>query len=153
MKTLITPKEVIEIAFPENSNINEESISYMNIHIAERKHLIAAFGNELYDALYENRYAQFVQKFIKPALAYYVKCEIMPALAISMSNSGIALTNPQYMTTATDKQRQLLYDSEMTKAGVLLAEAVEYILANPKEFPMYKSLQANKQTIRKPFIL
>lgn len=152
MNTLITPSEVISIAFPGNSNIREESISDMSIHIAERKHLLAAFG-DLYYQLREPQYNDFVQRYIKPTLAYYVKCEIMPSLAINMSNAGLALVNPQYMTTATDKQRQLLYDSEMTKADTLLAEAVEYILGHPEEFPTYKTIQPQKTQSRKHFVL
>ena len=52
-----------------------------------------------------------------------------------MSNSGIAVANPQYQSAASDKQRQRLYDSEMGKAKVLLDDALAYISAHAEEFP------------------
>ena len=74
---------------------------------------------------------------LKPALAFFVKCELIPSLSLSMSNGGIAVTNPLYMTAATDKQRTLLYESELSKAYTLLNEALEQIAASDK-YPEYK---------------
>ena len=133
MANLITAQEVIELAFAENSNMREESISSTSIRIAEIKNIKPTFGN-MYPLL-GTTYADFTNGYIKPALAYFVKCEILSSIAIDMSNSGIAIANPQYQSAASDKQRQRLYDSEMSKAKVLLDDALAYISSHIEEFP------------------
>lgn len=146
MDNLITAKEVIELAFAENSNMREESISSTSIRIAEIKYLKPVFGN-MY-ALLASRYSEFLDEYIKPALAYFVKCEIMSSIAIDMSNSGVAVANPQYQSAASDKQRQRLYDSEMSKAKVLLDEALSYIHTHIEDFPDYNGVTTPKRHYR-----
>lgn len=136
MANLITAQEVVELAFAENSNMREESISDTSIRIAEIKYIKPVFGN-MY-AMLGTAYADFTNQYIKPALAYFVKCEIVSSIAIDMSNSGIAVANPQYQSAASDKQRQRLYDSEMSKAKVLLDDALAYISSHREEFPDFE---------------
>lgn len=133
MRNLITAEEVIELAFAENSNMRADSISDTSIRIAEIKYIRPAFG-AMYTLL-GDKYADFTNEYVKPALAYFVKCEIIASIAIDMSNSGVAVANPQYQTAASDKQRQRLYDSEMNKAKTLLDFALEYIATNNEDFP------------------
>lgn len=137
-KNIITPQEVVGIAFAANSNFKAEAINEHIIHIAEVKYLRPALGAELYENL--ANYPELVDR-LKPALAFFVKCGIMPSIAINMGNGGLALSNPQYMTTATDKQRTLLYESELSKANTLLAEVVDYI-ATSGEYPEYVGVKA-----------
>lgn len=133
MRNLITAQEVIDLAFAENSNMMAESISDTAIRIAEIKYIRPAFG-VMYPLL-ADKYADFTNDYVKPALAYFVKCEIVSSIAIDMSNSGVAVANPQYQSAATDKQRQRLYDSEMSKAKTLLDFALSYIAENKELFP------------------
>ena len=133
MRNLITAQEVIDLAFAENSNMMAESISDTAIRIAEIKYIRPAFG-VMYPLL-ADKYADFTNDYVKPALAYFVKCEIVSSIAIDMSNSGVAVANPQYQSAATDKQRQRLYDSEMSKAKTLLDFALEYIATHSEGFP------------------
>lgn len=133
MRNLITAQEVIDLAFAENSNMMAESISDTSIRIAEIKYIRPAFG-AMYTLL-ADKYADYTNDYVKPALAYFVKCEIVSSIAIDMSNSGVAVANPQYQSAATDKQRQRLYDSEMSKAKTLLDFALEYIATHSEEFP------------------
>ena len=135
MANLITAQEVIELAFAENSNMREESIPQTTIGIAEIKYIRPAFG-AMY-ALLADKYADFTNEYVKPALAYFVKCEMVSSIAIDMSNSGVAVANPQYQSAASDKQRQRLYDSEMGKAKTLLDYAIAYIAIHSEDFPDY----------------
>lgn len=134
MNNLITPQEVVDIAFPANSNMKAENINEHIIHIAEVKYIRPAIGETLYKGLCN--YEELVTK-VKPALAYFVKCELIPSLSLSLSNGGLAVSNPQYMTAATDKQRTLLYESEMSKANTLLAEVLQYINDNRANYPEF----------------
>lgn len=134
MNNIITPQEVVDIAFPATSNMKAESINEYVIHATELKYLRPALGAELYGKLAD--YADLCEA-LKPALAFFVKCELIPSLSLSMSNGGIAISNPQYMSAATDKQRTLLYESELNKAHTLLEEVLVDIAQSGK-YPEYR---------------
>lgn len=138
MNNIITPQEVVDIAFPSNSNMKAESINEYVIHSTEIKYIRTALGEALYAKLGE---LPELCNLLKPALAFFVKCELIPSLAINMSNGGLALSNPQYMSAATDKQRTLLYESELSKAYTLLDEALQQIEG---KYPEYKGAQKRK---------
>ena len=138
MNNIITPQEVVDIAFPSNSNMKAESINEYVIHSTEIKYIRTALGEALYAKLGE---LPELCDLLKPALAFFVKCELIPSLAINMSNGGLALSNPQYMSAATDKQRTLLYESELSKAYTLLDEALQQIEG---KYPEYKGTPKRK---------
>lgn len=138
MNNIITPQEVVDIAFPSNSNMKAESINEYVIHSTEIKYIRTALGEALYAKLGE---LPELCNLLKPALAFFVKCELIPSLAINMSNGGLALSNPQYMSAATDKQRTLLYESELSKAYTLLDEALQQIEG---KYPEYKGAPKRK---------
>lgn len=138
MNNIITPQEVVDIAFPANSNMKAESINEYVIHSTEIKYIRTALGEALYAKLGE---LPELCEILKPALAFFVKCELIPSLAINMSNGGLAITNPQYMSAATDKQRTLLYESELSKAYTLLDEALQQI---ERKYPEYKGTPKRK---------
>lgn len=137
MNNIITAQEVITIAFPATSNMKAESINEYVVHLAEIKYLRPALGEGLYAKL--GNYPDLCE-MLKPALAFFVKCELIPSLSLSMSNGGIAVSNPQYMAAATDKQRTLLLESELSKANILLAEVVAYLGANSNKYPEYQGM-------------
>lgn len=137
MSQLITAQEVIEIAFSGLTNMRAESINDTVIHVAELRHIRPAFGAKMFDEL-SDKYPEFTNEYVKPALAFFVKCEILPSLSLNISNGGVALANPQYATPATDKQRTLLYESEFGKAQTLLSEALRHVSENIEQFPDYE---------------
>lgn len=139
MVNIITAQEVIDIAFAENTNMKAASINKEVIHTAELKYIKPVLG-----AVYDNRdmHAEFFDNYVKSALAFFVKVEVIPSLSINLSNGGAVVINPQYSTPATDKQRMLLIDSELGKAQTLLDEAVCYILDHAEDFPEFKQQQA-----------
>lgn len=142
MNNIITPQEVVDIAFPATSNMKAESINEYVIHSTEIKYLRPALGAELYGKLAD--YPDLCEE-LKPALAFFVKCELIPSLSLNMSNGGIAVANPQYMSAATDKQRTLLYESELSKAHTLLEEVLTRI-AQSGEYPEYRVTTPHRKT-------
>lgn len=135
MDNIITAQEVVTIAFPAHSNMKAESINEYVIHSSEIKYIRPALGKAMYANI--GNYAELCEQ-LKPALAFFVKCELIPSLSLSMSNGGIAVSNPQYMTAATDKQRTLLLESELDKAQILLDEVIAYIGEHREDYPEYE---------------
>lgn len=137
MNNIITPQEIVNIAFASNSNMKADNINEYIIHATERKYLVPALGADLFNAL--PNYSGLCE-MLKPALAFFVKCEIIPSLSLSISNGGVAVMNPQYMTAATDKQRSLLFESELSRAEALLGEVMEHIANNAADYPEFRGV-------------
>lgn len=88
---MITPSEVVEYAFTPREQISPQVILPMKIDIACEHFIRPKFGDELYDKFKEGQYAPFVEEYLKPAIAYYVRYALIDELSIQMSDKGAVL--------------------------------------------------------------
>jgi hypothetical protein len=142
---LITAKEVIEISFTGEENIKENRIPDSVIESAQEKYLRPVLTG-LHDHLTKPAYTQFVNDYIKPPLAFFVRYLVLPSMSIQLSNMGAFLPETDFSKTATDRQRDTLRQSALSIAEPLLEKAVRYIEENRSGFPEYvkKSRTVNK---------
>lgn len=87
---LITPNEVIEIAFADAKTLKPEMIRPSKIDIAQERFLRPVLGN-LYDSLIDGNHTLFIDEYIKPPLAYFVRHAVISDLAMSVDGSGVGL--------------------------------------------------------------
>ena len=111
---LISSAEALSLAFTPAEFQREELIPAVTIETAQLRYLNPAFG-PLYDCLNEPRYEAFVERYVKPALACYVRALVIDARA-----------------AAGRLRRQALRDAE-----TLLEEAIEFVERHPEDFPEY----------------
>lgn len=135
-RTLITPDEVREIAFSATDHMDSAVIKDSKIVAAQNNYLRPAFNN-LYDAMLEGKYVDLVDKYIKPALAYYVRYGVIPDMSIQMGNNGMTVAYTSHTNAATDKQRDMLRRQALEDAGGFMREAVEFVENNLDKFPEY----------------
>ena len=88
MALLITPAEVLETAFPATEQFRDDLIRPTMIEVAQLQYLQPVFG-ALFDALEEERYSDFVSTYIKPPLAYYIRCMVIDELTASRAVRGL----------------------------------------------------------------
>ena len=86
MALLITPAEVLETAFPATEQFRDDLIRPTMIEVAQLQYLQPVFG-ALFDALEEERYSDFVSTYIKPPLAYYIRCMVIDELTASVGTT------------------------------------------------------------------
>lgn len=86
---LITPDEVIELAFSPLDSISPESIRPTRIAIATERYVRPAFGDGLFDNLGQPEHGEFVEQYVKPALAHYVRYGMITELAVRVGDSGV----------------------------------------------------------------
>ena len=122
MALLITPAEVLETAFPATEQFRDDLIRPTMIEVAQLQYLQPVFG-ALFDALEEERYSDFVSTYIKPPLAYYIRCMVIDELT--------------YGSPASIRLQERLRRQARTTAERLLDRAVGVIEANPESFPEY----------------
>ena len=107
---LITSSEVIDLAFSSVEQITPGIIKETKIEAAQERYIRPAFG-EMYDAMTEGRYPEFVNTYLKPALAYFVRHDVIPEVSTPIGNTGAMLPYANHANAATDKQRELAMDS------------------------------------------
>lgn len=134
---LITPQEVIDLAFAANDMITPGSIKQTKIDAAQEKFIRPVLG-KLYDALLAGKYPDLLTDYIRPALAYYVRYSVIPDLAVKLNDKGAQLYASEYASTATDKQRVEMRQQAKDDANALLDKAVRHIVEKRNDFPEYE---------------
>ncbi len=72
-RTIITPQQVVDLAYKMAGYTNEMMISPDEIAVAERRYLIPVVGEALYESLLKGEYLELVEGYVAPALALYVR--------------------------------------------------------------------------------
>lgn len=143
---LITPAEVLELAFPSNQYLPEEMILPAKIDAAQYRFLKPAFGG-LYVYLTELRYETFLCQFVKPALAYYVRYLVIDELCASTGTSGVLQVETDYAESASEKSMEKVKRQAKEDADVLLRQALDYVEAHTDQFPEYDEEQEQGRRI------
>lgn len=144
---LITPAEVLELAFPSNQYLPEEMILPAKIDAAQYRFLKPAFGS-LYVCLAEERYEMFLNQFVKPALAYYVRYLVIDDLCASTGTSGVLQAETDYAESASEKNMEKVKRQAKEDADILLRQALDYVDTHTDLFPEYDDVgQENKPKV------
>ena len=131
---LISPEEVIELAFSPHDQIDPAILTDTRIEAAQLKFLAPAFGT-LYTALCEGSYADFCREYIKPAAAYFVKYHLFLHLSVRIGNDGIIRLNPPDSTPAGTSEIARLRRESRQAAYLLLGKAYAFLRDHASEFP------------------
>jgi hypothetical protein len=81
MSTLVTPQQVIDLAFVPEGVMTATKITAMDITIAESRYLIPILGQELYDTLLANRYTELRDNYVTPMVAAWTRYIAEPLMA------------------------------------------------------------------------
>lgn len=86
-KILITPDEVVQLAFDSPQYMPAQSVSEAVILSAQHKFIRPVLGT-LYSSLLDERYPELAE-LVKAPLALYVKWLLMPSLAVQSGPLGV----------------------------------------------------------------
>lgn len=131
---LITPDEVIELAFSPQDQVDPAIITDTRIETAQLKFLAFAL-KKLYPALTEGLYDRFCREFIKPALANFVKYNLFLNLSVKIGNDGIIRLHPTDSTLPESSEVARLRRESRETAYLLLEKACDYLKRHADEFP------------------
>ncbi len=136
MKLLITPSEVVELAFGGPDEVRDGMVNEAVIRSAQRKFIRPVLGT-LCDALAEGNYADLLDDYIKPPLALYVKMLVLPALSAQTGGLGVVRYDGDGVEAVSDESVVRLRRRLRSDADALLRIAVERIEASPEKYPEY----------------
>lgn len=135
-RLLISPEEVLEIAFGTPEGLRPELVGDVRIETAQLKYLKPVFG-ALYDRLGEEAYAPFVTDYLKLPLALYIKALTIDNAAVTIGAMGVTQTETGYAVPGSPGQLARLRQQTRTEADILLRKAVEEVERHPERFPGY----------------
>lgn len=134
-KLLITPSQVVEIAFPGNF-MHEELISGASIEAVQQRVLAPIFG-ALYEAMVRGEHEEFVQEYILQPLALRIKMQILPSLAARSGITGLTEQKSSFYSPADDIAVRRVVRQLRRESDALLLRAVEHAEENRELYPEY----------------
>lgn len=141
MNTLITPTQVVRLAFSPDESLPPEAVTDADIAAAAQRYLIPVIGSPLYERLMTEVDRSFIDHYVAAPLALFTRLLIQPRLDIRTGRCGT--TAPKYdgTTPAAEEARRMQRQALLTQARALLRRAVDRIELYPETFPEYDPKQ------------
>ena len=137
MNTLVTPLQVLKLAFGEGEYLPPEIIAEADIAGAEQRHIVPVVGRALYEKLLAGSYPDFVFDYIASASAVLTRVGLQLWLDDGIGKCGTTAPKSAYAQPAGDTARRHLRRALLAQARMLLHRAAEHLRAHRDEFPEY----------------
>lgn len=102
MKTLITPLQVLRLAFGEGEYLPPESVTEADIAAAERRYLVPVIGLTLYEKLLGGACADFRTGYLEAPAALFTRAVLQPRLDVRTGQCGTTVPKSAYAQPAGD---------------------------------------------------
>lgn len=139
-RLLISPNEVVELAYSPSEQIRPEQISTSVIQQAQQKYMKPSLNGVL-DAINDGKYYSLSDSYVKPALAHYVKYLLMP------SQNSYMMMLASGTERSTNLSRESFYAMKhevLSRANTLRDMCVSVIEANQDQYPEYTKTNTTK---------
>ena len=137
MKTLITPLQVLRLAFSGGDYLPPDSVTEADIAGAEQRHIVPVVGRALYEKLLEGSYAGFRDEYLAAPTALFTRLALQSRLDISTGQCGTTAPKTACGQPAGEAALRALRRSLRTQARTLLRRAAEHGETHAAEFPEY----------------
>ncbi len=139
---LITPRQVIELAFNDSEFITSDVISNSDITTAELRYFKPILGYKLYARLRsENRASVLIDEFLAPAIAIATRLITLPMLAAKSGRFGVSVLQTTNQKSATDSELSSIRRSLLLKLRMHQRLLTDYLEDNRELYPEYMSHQ------------
>ena len=88
MKTLITPLQVLRLAFGDGEQLPPETVAETDIAGAEQRHIVPVVGRALYEKLLAGSYPDFRNEYLAAPAALFTRLAIQPRLDVRTGQCG-----------------------------------------------------------------
>lgn len=137
MKTLLTPVQVLRLAFGAGEPLPPETLSEADIAAAESRYLRPVLGPALHDRLLEGAYAPFTADYLAPALACWTRLLVQPRLDLRTARIGTLAPRGDEGEAPSDEALRYRRRALRLQARSLLRRATAYLDAHRAEYPEY----------------
>ena len=138
MKNLITPEQVVRLAFNDGEYLSPAAIGESDIAAAMHRYVEPVTGAALAAALAEGRYASLTDDYVAPALAMAVRTLVQRALNVRTGQVGLSIPTGRGSDTALKSASDELQRSLRRRRRALLRRLSDYLADNAARFPEYR---------------
>lgn len=137
MNTLITPAQVVALAFADGEYLAPETVTESDIAAAEERYIVPVIGRPLYEKLLAGDHADFTTEYLTAPAALFTRIALQPRLDIRTGQCGtVAPKSAAYQPAGAPALRQL-QRSLRRQARTLLRRAAAHLEAHAARFPQY----------------
>lgn len=151
MKILVSPSEVVALAFGSPNTLGESAIPPHSILASQQSFLLPALGEELYDSLTaeeeDGSRGAFVEEYLKQPLALYVAARLLPTLAVRVGEVGVVRLAGESFEVVNEATLRKVVARLRAEADTLLARATTFLANNLDLFPDYNPLSLTRRII------
>ena len=108
MNTLVTPLQVLKLAFGEGEYLPPEIIAEADIAGAEQRHIVPVVGRALYEKLLTGSYPDFRTEYLASPAALFTRAVLQPRLDVRTGQCGTTAPKSAYAQPAGDTARRHL---------------------------------------------
>ena len=138
LKTLLTPRRVVELAFAECEYMDSSAISAADIAAAEERYIVPVTGRALYEAMLGGDYGEVRDEFAAPAAAAYVRLAMQPLFDIRTGRFGAVAPRTSYSEPAERAQILDMRRALRERARTLLQRLSSRLMASADDIPEYR---------------
>ena len=138
MNTLISPIQVVRLAFAPDGALPPDAVTEADIAAAEQRYLIPVLGRALHERLMTDNDRSFVDHYLAAPLALFTRLLIQPRIDLRTGRTGTTAPHPDGASAASAEARRQLCRSLRSEARSLLRRAVARIEEAPEAFPEYE---------------
>lgn len=136
MNTLISPNEVVALAFSPEEVYNNAVITELDVATAEERYLRPLLGQALYDKFLEGNYQSLKDEFVAPVVAVWTRYLVEPLLASRCDACSFAEATAASNEALAERCRQLRLRARTLSRGLthhLNSRVADYPEYNPDE--------------------
>lgn len=137
MNTLITPIQVLKLAFGDGECLPPSTFTEAQIAAAEERHLVPVVGRALYERLLAGECPELVAGWLAAPIALFVRLAAQPRLDIRTGRTGTLAPYADSGRPADAEALRRMRRSLRTEARTLLRRAAARIAARPDLYPEY----------------
>lgn len=141
MTTLLTPREVIDLAFADGGYLPPEAIGAADIAAAEARHLVPVTGQALWQKLIAGEYPTLRSDYAAPAAAFAVRLAVQPSLDIRVGQGGTTTPRSSSFQPAAQEQIAAARRSLRARLSTLLSALSDHLDEHADDYPEYDPSQ------------
>ena len=137
MNNIITPAEVVRLAFTDGEYVSPEVVGEADIEAAIRRRIEPVAGRAMCEAMRGGAYPDFVRDYAAAAIALCVRVMVQPRLNVATGQTGLAVPAGTYRKAADADARAELARALRIRAREAVRRMSDYLEANADTMAEY----------------
>ena len=137
MNTLVTPLQVLKLAFAEGAYLPTDTVTEADIAAAEQRYIVPVIGTALYEKLLGGAYDDFRADYLAAPAALFTRLSLQPRLDLRTGQCGTTAPKSDSGQPAGDDARRDLLRTLRAEARALLRRAALHLRTHRSEYPEY----------------